>query len=84
MCVHTENTSVASHRGLMTGVKDLSPPFSPPLPYSLLKHRRLFGFVRETMKTNDVRSNDIQRTNLTTVNDIFLTKIMKLEWPDKR
>ena len=40
--------------------------------------------VREKMKTNDVRSDDIQRTKSTTVNDIFLTKNMKLEWPDKR
>ena len=69
----------------MTGVKDLSPPFHH-------RYRTHFWniddcldlFNRETMKTNDVRSNDIQRTNLTTVNDIFLTKIMKLEWPDKR
>ena len=83
MCVHTENTSepprIDDRRQ-----RSLFPPFSPPLPNSLLKHRRLFGFVRETMKTNDVRSNDIQRTNLTTVNDIFVSKIMNLEWPDKR
>ena len=41
-------------------------------------------FLPSYAPANDVRSNDIQRTILTTVNDIFLTKIMKLEWPDKR
>ena len=58
MCVHGENTSEPP-RIDDRHQRSLSPPFSPPLPNSLLKHRRLFGFIREMMKTNYVRSNDI-------------------------